>query len=120
MARKGEKFVTFTELENQLRSTNNRINSILDFVTILGGTRNKNFFIQCGYRAFVAGGSAVTFTFPFKTGTNPYVVFGPCSNAVVVMTSQPSATGFTGYGKQISDGTGTTCNACWVAIGERG
>jgi hypothetical protein len=121
MARKGEKIVTQVELESRMRSENKRIDSILDYLVFISGSKVKNFMIQCGIDEFAGAGTTKTFPLAFKTGTVPVVVITSIQNArVVVMQGNPTATNFVGYGRLISDGSNYTTLACWIAIGERG
>ncbi len=121
MARKGEKIITQNEVETKVRNINTRIDSILSFLVFIEGVEKKNFMIQCGHDEFAGLGSAISFPIPFKTGTAPIVVaVSIAQNKVAVLSGAPTATGFSGYGRLISDGSNYTTNAGWIAIGERG
>jgi hypothetical protein len=121
MARPGEKIVTHTELEARLRMLESKINGVLSFLFFIGGSEKKNFMIQGNIELMAGAGSAITFDKPYKVGTTPLVLITSRHKDMVAgMDAAPTATGFTGYGRYISDGSVAECDAVWVAIGERG
>ena len=121
MPRQGEKLVTETTLSNRLRILENKISSILSFLVFIEAAEIKNFLIQGATDSFVSGGTAIVFDKPYKAGTTPLVLITSRSAGLVVtQNAAADATGFTGYGKNISDGSGGTANGTWIAIGERG
>lgn len=121
MARPGEKIVTNTEFEKQLRQLSTKIDGILSFLFFIGGSEIKDFIVQGDYASFTGPGLAITFPIPFKVGTIPLVLITSLTKEMVVtMDAYPTATGFTGYGRYILDDSAGSCAGAWVAIGERG
>jgi hypothetical protein len=121
MARPGEKIVTHTELETRLKLIESKINGVLSFLFFIGGSEVKNFMVQGDVDQFVGAGTAITFDQPFKVGSLPIVtITSRQKDMVAVMDAAPTAAGFTGYGRYISDGSVADCTAHWIAIGERG
>ena len=121
MARPGEKIVTHTELESRLKLLESKINGILSFLVFIGGSEVKNFMIQGDIDLFAGAGTAITFPKAYKVGSAPLVLMTSRHKDMTVSMDAPAtATGFTGYGRYISDGSVADCNAYWIAIGERG
>lgn len=122
MARKGEKLITQVELEARMRAANKRIDSLLDFLVFIFAVGVKDFMFQAGHDEFSGTiGTAKSFPTAFKTGTVPIVVITSTErNCVVTMNGRPTATGFIGYGRLISDGSNYTTEADWLALGVRG
>lgn len=112
MAGKGEKIITERDMQARLRQLETQINSVLAFLVFIETSEIKNFMIQGASQVFNSGGSAVTFTHPYKVGTTPLVFMTPNTNQSN-WASPVSATGFTGHN------AGSALSR-WIAIGERG